>query len=124
MSLMVDTCIALWVLADSPKLSSASRERLIDSPVCYISAISIAEIEIKRSIGKLTIDASYREALVESGFLLMPFEGQDARHLGDLPYHHKDPFDRMLISQAMERKMPIITADDAFSRYPVDVHLN
>jgi PIN domain nuclease of toxin-antitoxin system len=124
MSLIVDTCVALFVLMDSPRLSKASSQLLLDAPVCYISAISLAEIEIKRSIGKLIIDNHYRKALTVSGFVEMPFEGRDARHLGTLPYHHKDPFDRMLISQAMERKMPIITVDDAFASYPIQVHLN
>ena len=72
---------------------------------------------IKASIGKLKIDFDPVVLAEESGFELLDFSGIDALALGTLPFHHKDPFDRMLIAQCMARKHPIMTDDTKFKRY-------
>jgi PIN domain nuclease of toxin-antitoxin system len=124
MNVLVDTCIALWVLEDSPKLTSRTRIILAEADCCYLSALSLAEIEIKRSLNKLEVADDYRIALSESGFSQLPYEDKDSRLLDSLPFHHKDPFDRMIICQAMARDLPIVTADRSFTSYPVSVFLN
>jgi PIN domain nuclease of toxin-antitoxin system len=83
----------------------------------YVSAISIAEIAIKASIGKLTFDFDPCEQVARAGFELLDFTGRDALRLKSLPFHHRDPFDRMLISQSLETGFPILTQDTAFRSY-------
>jgi PIN domain nuclease of toxin-antitoxin system len=116
---LIDTCIYLWILSDSPLLSRKAREILDASGPRYISALSFAEIEIKRSIGKLDIDDGFRGLAAASGLTELPLHASDTAALSGLPFHHKDPFDRMLISQAMARNLTLITTDEIFSRYPV-----
>ena len=87
------------------------------SNILYVSAVTIAEIMIKSSIGKLHIAFNPLEIAKESGFELLEFSAEDALRLGELPYHHRDPFDRMLIAQAIQRNMPIMSDDGKFSSY-------
>lgn len=123
MNILLDTYIVLWVLADSTNLTASSR-RLIDSSDVYVSSISLAEIEIKRSVGKLEIADGYRDLILESGLYELPYAFADSVDLHALPFHHKDPFDRMLICQAKSRSMTILTADAVFLRYTEEVVLN
>lgn len=118
MKIILDTHIFLWALAEPDKLKLREREA-IESPLneIYVSAISIAEIMIKRSLGKLpdTFDP-LKEADV-CGFEILDFSGEAALLLGGLPFHHKDPFDRMLIAQSLALAIRIMTNDATFSRY-------
>ncbi len=72
---------------------------------------------IKSSIGKLEVNFDPVAIALETGFQLLSFSGEDALRLKDLPFHHKDPFDRMLITQALSNNYPILTDDIKFSRY-------
>ncbi|RKX85472.1 MAG: hypothetical protein DRP70_11630 [Spirochaetes bacterium] len=87
----------------------------------YYSPIFIAEIEIKSSLGKLTVPDDYIDHIEESGINEWPYRSSDAKALGTLDYHHKDPFDRMLIASAAAHNLINVTADDAFHSYPIKV---
>ena len=88
----------------------------------YFSPISVAEIEIKVSLGKLAVPDNYLDQIIESGISEWPFRSSDARGLSGLPYHHKDPFDRMLIASALIHNLIIVTSDAVFRQYPVTVY--
>ena len=108
----------LWVLSDSIKLTDKKRFEIEAlSNVIYVSSISIAEIMIKSSLGKLDVEFDVLEMVRESGFELLDFTGKDAVLLKDLPFHHKDPFDRMLICQSKVNKMRLMTDDSKFNLY-------
>lgn len=124
MNLLLDTAILIWTLDDSPYLADRSREIIQEADRRLISSISISEIEIKKSIGKLTIPDSYIEKIYESGFEELPFDFVDAHYLGKLPLIHKDPFDRMLISQAIVKGLTLLTSDRIFKDYNVPIFLN
>lgn len=120
--LLVDTHAVLWWLADDPALPDSARE-LVGDPECelLVSVASLWEIAIKLGSGKLRAPADLPETIREEGFMLMPVEPEDAWAVRDLPEHHRDPFDRMLIAQAINHGLPILTADPRFGEYPVDV---
>ncbi len=122
MNIIIDTHIFLWALAHPDKISKAKRTELEDlSNTIYVSSISIAEIAIKASIGKLRIEFDPVAMARESGFLLLDFDSQSAFLLKDLPFHHRDPFDRMLIAQSMTTRFPIMTEDPKITLYDCQV---
>jgi len=122
-AVLVDTCVYLWILSGSERLDGPARESLDRSYPRYVGALSFAEIEIKRSLGKLVVPDSYGDNLEEIGLSALSYSAQDSAALATLPFHHKDPFDRMLIAQAIARDVTIITADPVFQEYPVGVTL-
>jgi PIN domain nuclease of toxin-antitoxin system len=122
--LLIDTAILIWALADSPSLTVKSRKIIEQAAGRLVSSISIAEIEVKRSIGKVRMPDVYVEQIAESGFDELPFDFKDAFELRSLPLHHRDPFDRMLISQARARGLTILTSDVSFKEYNVPVVMN
>ena len=118
MRIILDTHIFLWALAEPHRIPEKKREE-IESPanIVYVSSISMAEIMVKASLGKLTVDFDPVEEAGKCGFELLDFSGRDALHLGKLPFHHRDPFDRMLISQSLATNTPIMTEDSKFRLY-------
>jgi len=118
MNIIIDTHVFLWALAEPLKLSAEKRSALEDlSNTIYVSAISIAELMIKESIGKLQIDFDPVSTAEKSGFSLLGFDPEAALLLRDMPFHHKDPFDRMLIAQSISLNYPIMTEDPKFALY-------
>jgi PIN domain nuclease of toxin-antitoxin system len=118
MNIIIDTHIFLWALAEPLKLSDAKRSALEDlSNTIYVSAVSIAELMIKASIGKIEIDFDPVAIAKESGFDLLDFSANAALLLKELPFHHKDPFDRMLVAQSIAARYPITTEDPKIRRY-------
>lgn len=118
MNFIIDTHIFLWALSEPNKLSKSQLEYLqAGYNTIYLSAISIAEVAIKASVGKLTIDFDAAEVAERSGFELLDFTAKDALLLKELPFHHKDPFDRMLIVQSLQNGIPVMTNDPKFNRY-------
>ena len=83
----------------------------------YVSSISITEIVIKASLGKLELVFDPLHAAEKSGFEMLDFSAKDALLLKDLPFHHRDPFDRMLITQAISRKLVFVTQDSLMDPY-------
>ena len=124
MLLLIDTVILIWVLDNSPSLTDKTKKIIEDAGRRLVSSISISEIEIMRSIGKLTIPDLYIEKIFESGFDELSFDFDDAFGLRSLPLHHRDPFDRMLISQAAVKGLTILTDDTSFKKYNVSVLLS
>jgi len=119
MDIIVDTHIFLWSLSEPSRLTEQQRVEL-ETPVntIWLSSVSVTEIMIKSSLGKLSFDFDLLEAARASGYELLEYSAEDALPLKDLPFHHKDPFDRMIISQAMVRGYPVMSNDLQFSRYP------
>ncbi|MBA7537894.1 hypothetical protein ES705_30166 [subsurface metagenome] len=124
MDLLIDTVILIWVLDDSANLTGSTRQIIQEADKRLISSISIVEMEIKKSIGKLVIPDLYIQKIFEAGFDELPFDFDDAHALGNLPFFHRDPFDRMLISQAIARGLTLLTNDEIFKKYNVPLLLS
>jgi PIN domain nuclease of toxin-antitoxin system len=118
MRLLLDTHIFLWYLAASRKLSKSLLSRIEMADVVYISAASIWEAGIKIKQGRLeaNIDDLY-EGIVSSGFVELPISAKHSVMVANLPEHHRDPFDRMLIAQAMCEPLKLLTADTLLLQY-------
>ncbi len=118
MKIILDTHIFLWALADPDKIGEERlREIEIRSNRIFISSISIAELMIKASLGKIKINFNPVEMAEKSGFELLDFTSRDALVLKSLPSHHRDPFDRMIIAQGMVNKYCIMSNDEKFFHY-------
>ena len=118
MKIILDTHIFLWVLTNSKKLTEKKRLEIESlANTIYISAISISEIMIKSSLGKLDVQFDPIEMVKKSGFESLNFTSEDAVLLKELPFHHRDPFDRMLICQSKANKMYIMSEDEKFNNY-------
>ena len=121
MNLLLDTYVALWAITDNPKLSDKARE-LIASPktTVWISIANIWEIAIKYSLARGDMPISGRGAMryfEESGYRFLPVEAEHAVAVEELPAHHQDPFDRILIAQALVEPMRLMTHDPLVARY-------
>ncbi len=122
MNLILDTNIILWWLEDNSNLSRKYRSAISDTDnICFVSAASIWEISIKRAIGKLEIPADYLDLLLNQGFNELPVSWQHANEVKHLPFHHRDPFDRLLIAQALIEDLTLLTADEIISQYKVTI---
>lgn len=124
MKLLLDTHVFLWFIMGSPHLSAEARTLIEDEKNRkFISIASLWEIAIKSSIGKLTLSASFDQLIPQqltlNGFELLPIEFTHLAAVATLPFHHRDPFDRLLIAQAIVEKMPIMSIDSAFEAYNV-----
>jgi len=114
----------LWYCLNDPSLSATARA-VIDDPIndILVSPITLWEIAIKMSIGKYSLGVPYeaflRASMETNQFDMLPIELRHTAALLTMPFHHKDPFDRLLIAQAMVEGIPIISADQAFSPYNV-----
>ncbi|MGI8627412.1 MAG: type II toxin-antitoxin system VapC family toxin [Geodermatophilaceae bacterium] len=121
MSLLLDTHAFLWWLDGGPMQPDAM-ERIADPGVLVaVSAVSVWEIGIKRALGKLRFDGSLASAVGQGGFEPLAISSEHAERAGDLPGHHRDPFDRMLIAQAQVENLTIVTRDKQFNAYEVSV---
>jgi PIN domain nuclease of toxin-antitoxin system len=120
--LLVDTHALLWWLTDDPALSPSARDAIAD-PVNepFVSAASVWEIAVKRSLGKLTAPDDLPDRIAEEGFPWLPISATHAWQVRELPLHHRDPFDRILVAQALIERLPIITTDPHFGQYGVQV---
>ena len=121
MKLLLDTHIILWALSDDPRLPSAHRAAL-ETETLIVSAVSIWEISIKRSLGKLKAPGNIAEVIRGAGCLPLAITWAHGDLAGRLPAHHADPFDRLLIAQAQIEDLPLITADRAFKAYDVELY--
>ena len=118
MNIIIDTHIFLWALSYPEKIKVAKRSALEDlSNTIYVSAVTVAELMIKVSIGKIKIDFNPLDIAKESGFALLDFSSEAALLLKEMPFHHKDPFDRMLIAQSIASNFPIMTDDAKIALY-------
>ncbi len=118
MRIIIDTHIFLWALSDPKRIDKDKLAEIeTQANIVYVSSISIAEIMIKASLGKLDVAFNPVEMAEKCGFESLEFRGEDALLLRDLPFHHRDPFDRMLIAQSLVNQYPILTNDREFQAY-------
>ena len=121
MNLLLDTHVALWAITDSPQLPQRARD-LIQAPktTVWVSAASIWEIAIKCGMGRGDMPVSGQDALryfQESGYRFLPIDVEHALAVESLPAHHQDPFDRILVAQALVEPMRLMTHDPLVARY-------
>jgi PIN domain nuclease of toxin-antitoxin system len=124
MRLLLDTHALLWFVWNHPKLSATARSLISDPKnTLLLSAASIWEVAIKVSIGKLTLadpyDVFMNQAINTTGLTLLPIEVRHAALMTSLPFHHNDPFDRMILAQALAEKLSLLSADALFDTYGV-----
>ena len=122
MRLLLDTHIFLWFEKNDPKLSSAVRDRILQEEFVYVSIASFWEIAIKNSIGKLDLTTSISEMMQDCddfGFGILPIRASHLERLKNLPWIHRDPFDRLLICQAQSENLMLVTVDGNIVRYDV-----
>jgi PIN domain nuclease of toxin-antitoxin system len=118
--ILIDTHIFLWWDRQLRSLTRSLRAAIADGDNdIFVSAASIWEIAIKRSIGKLSFGRSIVDAVSELGFEILPVSGSHAEHAGGLPRHHNDPFDRLIIAQAYLEGMVVGTQDRLMQPYGV-----
>ena len=118
MRLLLDTHVFLWAVMASPLLKAAQRKVIAGADRVYVSSASIWEVAIKRRLGK--IDADPDELLMaidSSGFFELAVSGQHAACVAQLPLHHRDPFDRILVAQSLTEPLRLMTADAALAPY-------
>lgn len=125
MSYLLDTHTALWYKSGDRLLSKTARS-IIEDPdsVCFLSIVSLWEISIKMSIGKLTMDVSiseFAEDLKSNGIIVLPITTDHLMRVSRLKFHHRDPFDRMIIAQALTEKYSIISMDWYFDKYKTKI---
>lgn len=119
MRLLLDTAVLIYAV-EAPERLSKSAAAMVKNPenTLELSAVSLAEIAIKSSVGKLRLDSeAVRLAIEELGVRVLPFTASAAFVLFNLPLLHRDPFDRQIISQALLEDIPVLTSDQAFKRY-------
>lgn len=121
--LLVDTNVVVWLLlGDRARVSDAARQALEDEHNdVVVSAATVWEIAIKRSLGKLKIEDGWAQALVRLGFRALPVTAIHAEAVEHLPWHHRDPFDRVLVAQATTERLALVSADPRLEAYGTDV---
>ena len=121
MKLLLDTHAFLWFVTGDRRLSRRARRAVEagDSEL-LISTASVWEVAIKTSLGRLTLPKSvhdYFDDKVATGFIILPVEWAHAARVAELPFHHRDPFDRLIIAQALVERIPIVSGDPGFKMY-------
>ena len=126
MQLLLDTHALLWWLVDSPRMKAVWRRALGDSQTrVVVSAASIWEIAVKSAMGRLDLDLppgiTLGNLATACGFEDMPVSARHAAAVAELPHHHADPFDRILIAQAQMERLTLVSADKAVRKYDVEL---
>ena len=118
MRLLLDTHVFIWAVMDNRKLKSGAREAMRSADEVFVSAASIWEIGIKARLGKIEGNPELlTQAIEASGFLELPVSARHGAAVAKLPLHHADPFDRMLVAQAIMEPLHLLTADPVLARY-------
>lgn len=125
MRYLLDTCSLIWVVENSPSLSIKAKDVILsDESEVFYSPISAWEIGIKLSLNKISITGGVVETyrvLSENGFTFLPVKWEHTHLLENMPWHHKDPFDRLLIATAIAENMTLITSDSNITKYNLSV---
>ena len=118
MRLLLDTHVLIWWDMGQPLHAKAGRA-IHDADQVFVSAVAGWEIALKTSLGRLETRRSVLAAVAESGFEELPVRLVHTEYLGNLPWHHRDPFDRLLAAQALSENLTLVTRDRVFRRYGV-----
>ena len=118
MRLLLDTHIVLWQLAGSDRVHSVYNT-IEQATELRFSVVSFAEIGVKSAAGKLDAPKDLYDHVMRTGVRLLPLDAEHGLEVADLPLHHRDPFDRLLIAQARRERLTIVTADRRFAAYEV-----
>lgn len=125
MSLLLDTQALLWFLLDDPRLTGKARDSIVshEGLVC-VSPASLWEIAIKISLGKYALPqpfaAFWEEQLLTNAMELLPISVSHTARLVNMPFHHRDPFDRLIIAQSLAEMIPLVSCDSLFDQYGVE----
>ena len=122
MTILLDTHTLLWFLENDPQLPNRTRIRIQTSTTVFISLVSLWEIAIKTNMGKLIFPIPFSQLqpeLITQNFTQLPITFSDLEIYHGLPLHHRDPFDRLLISQAINHNLIFISRDTEFGPYPI-----
>lgn len=118
MRILLDTNIVLWAMSGSRKLPKAALREIENADAVFVSAASIWEIAIKSALGKLTVDINELiAALARAGLESLPITWRHAQLVQTLPPHHRDPFDRILVAQAIGEPLRLVTHDVQLAKY-------
>ena len=118
MNLLLDTPVFIWWLKDDPQLSKKARSMITNADVVYVSSVSIWEAAIKIQLGKLNANINELvEAIETEGFDELRLQSKQVAFINELPLIHRDPFDRMLVAQAICEPLRFITADEILQKY-------
>ena len=122
MNLLLDTHVLLWWLNDQPMLSKKSRAAIAEGKnLVFVSAVVVWEIRIKEALGKLEIPRNFKRVLESQPFEMLDVTVEHAHAVKDLPAHHRDPFDRMLVAQAKVEGFTLLTHDARLKKYKVSL---
>ena len=121
MTLLLDTRVALWAITGDSTLGEEFLDRPRHDPDIFLSPVSLWEITIKQSIGKLPGPANLAEQVRDMGFRELPVTYAHAIAAGRLPPHHRDPFDRMLVAQATTEDLTLVSRDESIALYEVEI---
>ena len=121
MRLLIDSHVALWWLAADERLGGACSEHLLTADEVFFSAVTAWELGIKRALGKIAFPDGMVSQLMAAGFTELPISAAHAVRAPDLPAHHRDPFDRMLVAQAQLEALVLVTADRALRPYDIEL---
>lgn len=125
MNLLLDTQALLWFVLDDSRLSKKAQESIATTDtLVFVSPASLWEITIKISLGKYALPLPFAtfwdDQLHTNDFVLLPISVVHTARVVDLPYHHRDPFDRLIIAQSLVERVPIVSSDELFTRYGVE----
>jgi PIN domain nuclease of toxin-antitoxin system len=122
MAYLLDTHTLIWFLENDPRLPAATRTQIETTPTIFVSVVSLWEIAIKANIGKLDLSFPFSTIapnLISLGITELPITFKDLEIYLSLPLHHRDPFDRILITQAMNHALIFISQDNQMDAYPI-----
>ena len=124
MKILLDTCTFLWLITDDIALSASARNAFVDPDNdVYLSVVSVWEITVKHGLGKLPLPGSPERFIPiqrdRHGITSLPLEEQALLYLSKLPLLHRDPFDRVLVCQAIQHELTLLTPDSLITQYPV-----
>jgi PIN domain nuclease of toxin-antitoxin system len=122
-ALLLDSNVIVWLSNKSPRLSANALDQIQTRPEVYVSAISALELSIKQMIGKLTLLGSVSEMIRKKNMKELPVTVAHGEAVQSLPLHHRDPFDRLLVAQAMVEGLVLVTADRMLLHYGIPILL-
>jgi len=117
--LLLDTHVVLWELEGSRRVSPAAQEAIERATELMFSVVSFAEIGVKAAIGKVSVPRDLSQHVMRSGVQILRLDADHGLAVAELPMHHRDPFDRLLIAQARSEQLTIVTADRRIADYDV-----